>query len=186
MTKKIRTGGIVIVISAAIVVLAAYLIYRNERDGQATTENCETCHLDSNLEKKPVRSTQSAGETRTPTDLNYVNDNYGFELSLTEVWKSSQIKEEESSGALKKIVFYFETKDKNYESSNYLAPALTIYVYDKDKWESGSLESQSGVRITSSDKYVFSYAIWDSPPQDLEYITEKELSDVITTFKLKS
>lgn len=185
MKKKIKIGGVVIVLAIIAIGVASYLAYR-EKNKTVTPENCETCRLDSNLatEASDKNKKESPTAIQTPTDLNYSNSDYGFEVKLTEVWKDSAIEEEDLSGAIKKIVFYFRTQDKRFESSDYLAPALSIYIYEKSKWEQMDHDSRSSTEIISSDQYTFSYSVWESSPQDLEYITEKELADVIDTFKL--
>lgn len=184
--KKIKIAVIIIVSAVAVIAVAVYLVGRGQEEPPATDE-CQTCRLDSNLVSK-VASKEARVKTPVPTqvtsDLKYTNTDYGFKIDLTEVWKDSIIEEEEAKGAIKKIVFYFKTADKRFEESDYLAPALSIYIYDKQKWESMDPDTKSSTEVASNDKYYFSYSIWDSPPQDLEYITEKELVDVLETFEL--
>ena len=186
MKKKMKVGGVVIALAIITITVAAYLAYK-EKNKAVGPENCDTCRLDDNLtsEVKENKNKETPTTAQTPTDLNYSNSDYGFEIKLTEVWRDSVIEEEDASGAIKKIVFYFKTKDKRFESSDYLASALSFYIYEKSKWEQADPSSRSSTEITSNDKYVFSYSVWESPPQDLEHITEKELADVIGTFKLE-
>lgn len=186
MKRKIKIGVIIIVLAVAIIAVATYLIGREQEEPPAVDE-CQTCRLDSNLVSE-VANKEAKEKTPAPTQvtssLKYVNTDYGFKIDLTEVWKDSIVEEEEAEGAIKKIVFYFKTADKRFEEFDYLAPALSIYIYDKQKWESMDPDTRSSTEIASNDKYCFSYSIWDSPPQDLEYITEKELVDVLETFEL--
>lgn len=186
MKKKIKIAAIIIVLAVAIIAVATYLIGRGQEEPPAI-DKCQTCRLDSNLVSE-VASKETKAKTPVPTQvtsgLKYTNTDYGFKIDLTEVWKDSIIEEEEAEGAIKKIVFYFKTADKRFEEFDYLAPALSIYIYDKQKWESMDPGTKSSIEIASNDKYYFSYSIWNSPPQDLEYITEKELVDVLETFEL--
>jgi len=182
MGKKYKLGLYVIVIAVAVIAVAAYLA---KQEKNKAINECDTCRLDSNLENKTsTAKTQSPISTRTPTKLKYKNDEYGFSLDLTSVWENSQIEEEDATGAIKKIVFYFKTQDKAFLNSDFLAPALSIYIYNKGDWEKMDPNVRSSTEITTNEKYAFSYSIWETIPQDLEYITEKELADVIKTFKL--
>ena len=91
--------------------------------------------VDSNLvsEVASKETMQNSCPDSVTSGLKYTNTDYGFKIDLTEVWKDSIIEEEEAE--VKKIVFYFKTADKRFEEFDYLAPALSIYIYDKQKWE---------------------------------------------------
>lgn len=169
------------------IVVAGFAWYLVIREKNKAIENCDTCRLDSNLISAtpiPTATAQGAKPTQTPTEPVYTNEDYGFSLELSKEWENSQIEEEDAPGAIKKVVFYFKTQDKRFEQSGYLAPALSIYIYNKTDWDKMDPDTKSSTEITSNDKYAFSYSIWEMTPQDLEYITEKELADVIKTFKL--
>lgn len=163
--------------------VAWYLVVREKN---RAIENCDTCRLSSDLVKtSPSVTTQTPDNNQTPPDdLKYNNSDYGFSIDLTEVWRDCRIQEEDAEGAIKKVVFYFKTADKNYENTVFLAPALTVYIYNKADWEKIDPDTRSSTEIITSAKYAFTYSIWEKTPQDLEQITEKELADVIKTFKL--
>lgn len=182
MGKKYKLGLYIVVVAVIVIAVGAYLV---KREKNKEIEECDTCRLNSNIENKiPTPKTQSPTSTQTPTEPKYKNDDYGFEIDLTSVWQDSQIEEEDATGAIKKIVFYFKTQDKAFSNSDYKAPALSIYIYNKENWEKMDPNTRSSNEITKSEKYAFSYSIWETTPQDLENITEKELADVIKTFKL--
>lgn len=182
MKKKIKIALYVVAVAVVVAGVAWYLLAREKNKA---IEECDTCRLESNLVSiTPTATTKNPQQTQTPTKPEYTNDEYGFSLDLSEQWKDSQIEEEDATGAIKKIVFYFRTQDVAFEDSGYLAPALSIYIYNKTDWEKADSNTRSSTEIASNDKYVFTYSIWETVPQDWEVITDKELADVIKTFKL--
>lgn len=186
MRKKTRLAFIVIVIAVVAGSLSWVLIKKNK-----TKEDCNTdtsgsgeCKVDlgkvspdSKSSSSSATAALSVSPTATKSSYLYRNEQYKFELTFNAAWDGYSVKERSEQGAQAIYDFLVATKDKNYANS--LATPLTVKIYLKDNYPANT----NSTKIKEDDKYVYAYSIWEQNPSDTA-ITEKDISKVISTFKL--
>lgn len=102
-------------------------------------------------------------------ELVYTNKQYGFEMTLPEIWRGYQVREEVAAAGEPQIAsfkFGFPTADPSW-GADFAAP-VTILVYEPRVWE--NLQSEEGPKpglIGQNEKYVFVFAPWQDIPSDL-------------------
>lgn len=99
-----------------------------------------------------------------------------FQLLFPSSWGEVNITEQDVEKGGKATLFGFKTTDPKFASG--IATAVTIYEYPL------STESKLGISLVGDDNYSYSYLTWEQAPSDHQQITEKELADVLGTFKL--
>lgn len=105
----------------------------------------------------------------------YVSESRKFELNFPPSWGEVQITNTDVVGG-KATMFSFKTTDSKFSGG--VATAVTIYEYLL------STDLKTGIQIAADENYSYSYTTWESAPNDHQQITEKELADVLKTFKL--
>jgi len=136
-----------------------------------------------NQELPDVRSdiTDSVSPALSPVVSNtqntqkYVSENRNFELNFPASWGEVNITKKDVEGG-QATLFSFKTTDPKFPDGT--VTAVTIYEYPS------SSESKLGIPLTSNESYSYSYLTWEQAPSDHQQITEKELANVLKTFKL--
>ena len=184
MRKKNKIALTIILIAIVAGVISLVLIKRNR-----STSDCNNGTTSSNGECKVDLGSVQSSSTTSPTVSTsstssavsgylYQNDQYGFELTFNSAWKGYAVSQRSQDKAEVIYDFTMPTKDKNFFSG--VAVPLTIEVFAKEGYSPDSTLT----KIAESNKYVFVYSIWTEAPSDSS-ITEKDISKVISTFKLK-
>ena len=116
----------------------------------------------------------------------YCNDEYGFDLTLSDAWRGYEVHEKTHPAHQNVIILYFRvpTTMTNYGDRSGYADRLAIGVWPTSVWEDTATELLAhGVFIAADDKYVFDYSQWQKPPDDLRDI-DFDIYKVISTFRL--
>mgnify|MGYP001561411868 CR=1 FL=1 len=116
----------------------------------------------------------------------YKNDEYGFQLMLTDEWKNYRVlKDSRDSNGVYYLEFEVPTLDKNYRDyrgESYATP-FGIMIFTKDLWL--KVKKEEGPKpnyIAENSKYVFTYYRWQDAPEDLISINFN-VDKIISTFK---
>ena len=121
-----------------------------------------------------VVPTFTPGIDETADWKTYTNSDYGFQLKFTDVWEGYQVRKSgpaigKDGEALSMASFSFRvpTTSKIYTDSfgkDGFATVFNISVYTKQQWN----KTGGGLPLLAkNDQYVFSYASWQDPPEDL-------------------
>lgn len=166
-----------------VALLYALFINRNSQGSKATTQD-----LGAPSQTVAPTVSPSASPTPTPDWHLYQNTNYNFQLSFSDAWQGYQVsKVSDLSGiSLARYDVQLKTTDKKFESSGFLANPLIIYVVYKSSWNELPKGTVNWTKLGESEKYVYAYATWGVPAKDLGQITDKEIANVIKTFKVNA
>ncbi|MDO8492554.1 MAG: hypothetical protein Q7S34_02875 [bacterium] len=138
--------------------------------------------------------------TPTPTQTNapaptfasswktYTNIEYGFQLIFTDAWRGYKVKLQEISSnfGAGTLAFRVPTKSKIYVDEfgqDGYATVLKISILNPEYW--ASLQNEEGPKPTflaRNSNYVFTYSLWQDPPEDLLNV-DFEWSKVTSSFK---
>ena len=143
----------------------------------------------------------TATATPTPTVTTdwrvYTNKQYGFSLTLTDVWSkySTHEKAPESGNILKYINFLLPSTDSSYSSledygkAGVVSPfCIGVYTIDGYAKEKAEVESESGILYPISaqnNKYVFTIMRWQDAPSDYRNI-DLGLESIKVSFKAQN
>ena len=187
--NKIVLAALVI---AAFLVVISLISINNIKSAQ---KGSESSPLPTVTSTGLVTTTASAGQTATqtsnkstvPNDTSniYQNKDYKFSLTFTDAWRGYEVVKSQTipQGAEAGYDVLLSTSDRNYKAAKGgKAVPLSIYVYKEASWEQNKNSARS-TEISRGDGYVFTYSIWEETPADLRSITEKEIINVIKTFK---
>lgn len=182
MSKKRKKIVLAVcLLSLVAIIVCSVLVERKQNSGNNTAER-DVQDVSSPPGTSPdvlLSSTSTANIANEQGALKYSNDKYGFELYFPETWKDYQINEVgEMDGPEKVISVGFSTDDSKFTDG--IATALRILIYRTQDWEA----KKQGTKITQNSQYVFSYLTWEEAPSEKKTITEKEIAEVIKTFRL--
>ncbi len=120
------------------------------------------------------------------SSLEYKNSVYGFQVTLTSVWKGYRVIQRTDTvyPNVKYLDFEVPTKDTNYGNNTGYAAPLIIAIYPKADW---SKVSQEGgpipTKISENNQYVFAYSGWQEPPSDLRNV-DFGINQIVAGFNL--
>jgi len=184
MQTKHKVALVVLLVAVAVAILMVCLIKRDVSKRYA----------EQGLQSKAVP--EKASETAVPSVLPsksseenwqvYKNEKYGFEITFSEVWKGYEVNTApaKSEGVEDEYIVTLPAKaDSEAEMGE---TPLILYVYKIEVWDNLSKDSLRSTEIARNSDYVFAYSTWEAPAEGYETITEKEIADVIKTFKLES
>lgn len=190
MRKKNKVALIIILIAIIAGATSWSLIKKNKAKQNCTTND----PANSNGEcKVDLSSIQAAASLSASTDVSatsspasssgvvsgdlYNNKQFGFDLTFNSAWKGYTVSQRTEDKVEAVYDFSIPTKDTNYKNG-YAVP-LTIKVYSPANYPTNSQLT----KIKQTDAYIFAYTIWEQAPSD-SAITEKDIANVISTFKL--
>ncbi len=186
-----QTGTIRITLLIIIVALVAALVYvvTTRENGQVLcTAEAKLCP-DGKTSVGRVPPTCEFAACPENTNLIYTNDQFGFQMTLTNAWKGYDVTIEEMSSnfGAGTVVFWVPTKAKNYGTNRPgYAAVLKIHVYNPEYWQ--SVEKSEGPKpgfLAKTSQYVFAYSTWQDPPNDLVGVNF-EVMKVLASFELTS
>ena len=138
---------------------------------------------DSNTVTSPTTTTAPIS---TPTSIAYLNDQYGFSMTLPQSWKAYKIKTLAADGVVAYLYFEMPTIDDFPASSSndlgYFSP-FALGVYTPSQWT--TIEAEGGpipTVVSQTSKYVFtwSHANGMSPS---DWTLESDIKSIIASFK---
>jgi len=185
MQTKHKVALVVLLVAAVVAALMVYLIKkrsaseryaeRTESQSEAVPEEASGTAVPSVL---PSKSSEESWQV-------YKNEKYGFEITFSEVWKRYEVNAApvKSEGVEDEYVVTLPIRgDSEAEAGD---TPLILYVYKMEVWDSLSKDSLRSTEIARNSDYVFAYSTWEAPAEGYETITEKEIADVMGTFKAK-
>lgn len=123
---------------------------------------------------------------QTETDISdwktYRNEEYGFEVTLTDVWNGYRAITKPNITHID-INFQIPTKDTSYGDKSGYATPFIISIYPISEWQKKQQEEgPSPIYINQNNVYVFSYSTWQDQP--LDFIGKHiDSSQILSTFK---
>ena len=118
----------------------------------------------------------------------YVNEEWGFQVTLTGPWENYQVKKRESDNQWGGAMFEFQVpiQDKVYKNGDGHAAPLMIVIYPRKEW--GALEKDEnagphGTFIAKYEEYVFTSSGWQDAPPELMYV-DFQIPKITSSFKL--
>lgn len=165
-----------LVIVACLVCLNLY----SANKSSSTQDNLKTATVSNGAtitSSAETSSVERASASATSTSSGYYrNTEYGFSLSFDEQWQGYSVEKAATTGnSIAKIQF---------KIPNVSEPPLSIYVFSKESFNENDLTTIHATKISSSNKYVFAYASWDTSPPEGTLITDKSVVKLIESFKL--
>ena len=183
---KNKVAGIILAFCALAIVICVLLL-KNYK-GESTNNNTTQVALLSGTSSALSKTSASATTTAKPNDpMVYKNTDYGFQIIFPVSMSGFTIKKTQTdqAGVIAKYSVLLSTSDKNYKNLlDSKAIAMEIYIYDPVFWTKPAREGVRSSEITKSEKYVYTYSIWEESPADLKTITDKDFVKTIETFKL--
>lgn len=175
---------IVLVVSLVAIITIAVCIFLIKRENKRSTSRSSVQTSSSVLVSSNVGSDKSSTSTPAPITSEkgaqkYANTKYGFEVDFPETWGGVEAQELDYEGVLKLINFNIKTTDPKYQDKG-VATVIKIFVMDRSQFESKKI----GTKLGEGGGYIFSYMGWEEPPSDHQAIAEKEIIEVLKTFKL--
>ena len=174
-------------VASVAIVVCALMIKRVEREAAEMAAFSPTPASAPELEGEAA----SAGEEDAPpaqADWRvWQNAKYGFQITLSEVWRGYKIKEYQGVevGEVARFSVLLETNDANYRDLiDEKAAAFTIAVYEKEAWGQKDKDTLRQSELAKSERWVFAYSTWETPPTDWQVLAEKEIADTLETFSL--
>ena len=174
----------------ALAIVICAVILKNHKDESASSANNDTTQV-ATLSGTSAIASQTAASTvaKTKPDdpMVYKNSDYGFQITFPVSMSGFTIKKTQTdqAGIIAKYSILLSTSDKNYKNLlDSKAIAMEIYIYDPVFWAKPAKEGVHSSEITKSEKYVYTYSIWEESPADLKTITDKDFVKTIETFKL--
>lgn len=191
MNQKILniTYGVVIVILIGAVVYFAVGKKSEPTNNSTNQTNSTNTPLTNNQQNT---STPTSSTPTPPTDWHaYNNTQYGFQLTLADVWKGYKVfqRNDVVYSDVKYLDFGVPTSGNpngmfGDTNSNGFAAPFGIAVYPKAEWAKISKEDgPKPTYITQNSQYVFGYYQWQDSPDDLINV-DFGIPQVISSFKL--
>ncbi|OGZ67315.1 MAG: hypothetical protein A3D35_01015 [Candidatus Staskawiczbacteria bacterium RIFCSPHIGHO2_02_FULL_34_9] len=115
----------------------------------------------------------------------YKNNEYGFQITLTDVWKGYKVlTDQDDNWGAHSLSFEVLTKDTSYPSySSGYATVFTIVAFPHELWTKlQKEEGPHGAYITENNDFVFAYYQWQAAPDDL-WNVNFNVPEIISTFK---
>lgn len=179
---------LVISLLLVITIIVCLVLIRLQSKGQTNVTNLQlspTAVTSSPLASASVPSRTSTATANIANEsgaTRYVNSDYGFEISFPKSWGDVRAQVTDGEGVEKAILFSVKTSDPKYAQASKLttqagrATIITLYIFEGD--------NKVGTLLTKKNQRGFSYVTWEESPSDYQTITEKEIAEVLKTFRL--
>lgn len=187
MRKKNKIALIIILIAMIAGATSWVLIKKNQSKQDCNNPNSTgSSNGECKVDLGSIQSATSTSTAQNPTPTSsttvsssdlYRNAQYGFEITFNSAWKGYTVSQKSEDKAEVVYDIGIPTKDSNI--ANGIAVPLTVKIFNKADYQA----SPTLTKITENDKYVFAYSIWEQAPSDAA-VTEKDIANVISTFKL--
>lgn len=172
MSKKIKFGIGVIIVSLIVIALSLFLA-RYEKNKINGNDSCDEESGICPIEDTKINLEEDEGQSIS--DDKYINEDYNFSLEIDPSINEATVTKEKNVQSAEEVVeFKFDTD----------IPALEIYVYKITVWEDLA-DKEDLFEIERDEQYVYAYRTWEAP-DGMGTFTEKSLADTISTFKLNN
>jgi len=157
-----------LMLAAIVAIVATVLIYLKKKN-QAN----EICPASSSQSPSAPEGTKTSVADSWKV---FQNTKYGFQITFSDVWQGYQAKENSSlpDQALYRLDFTLKGD---------VVP-LSVVVYERSVWDTLPENTRRFTEVARNDDYVFVYSTWESTPAAFSTLTEKEIANVLKTFKL--
>ncbi len=119
----------------------------------------------------------------------YRNEEYGFEINLTDAWKGYRVVKKLQPGSSSVYRLYFEvpTSDKTWMDGYGYASPMAIDIYSISEWQKVGNEISKFVSypwsVVLNNNYAFRFVpAWQDTPSDLENV-DFGIDQILSTFK---